>query len=98
MRWVQRRFAAPTHRESRWFIEGMAHMTILINLEGPGLAALQKEAAERGVTLDQLADEIIQGHIKARASAGPVVDDASFQEAKTATFRANEELYRRLAK
>jgi hypothetical protein len=73
-------------------------MTITIRLEGPGLDALRQEAAERGVSLDQLASDIIQSHIRARTGGGPIAGDAKFREAMEGTFRENDELYRRLAK
>jgi hypothetical protein len=73
-------------------------MTITIQLDGPGLAALQQEAANLGVSVEQLADTIIQRHVRGRAGLGPVVDEATFRKAMADTFRENEELYRRLAR
>ena len=58
----------------------------------------RQEAADLGVSLEQLSQSILHNHARVRGTAGPIAGDPSFQEAKAATFRENEELYRRLAK
>jgi hypothetical protein len=73
-------------------------MTISIDLSEPALAALRQEAADLGVSLEQLSQSILHNHARVRGTAGPIAGDPTFQEAKAATFRENEELYRRLAK
>ncbi|MDB5305844.1 MAG: hypothetical protein JWO38_46 [Gemmataceae bacterium] len=72
-------------------------MTILLQLEAPGLEALQKEAADLGVTVEQLAHDIIRQHLRARAT-GSAVADTAFRRATADSVRENEELLRRLAR
>lgn len=66
-------------------------MTISVQLDPPGLLALQKEAEVLGVTPEQLAAEIVKRHL-ARAS------DEAFRAALADSMRDNEELLSRLAK
>ena len=73
-------------------------MTITLQIEVTGLVALQQEASDLGVSVEQLATNIVQRHIRARTGPGSVAPDAAFQNAMADTFRRNEELYRRLAK
>lgn len=73
-------------------------MTIAIQLDASRLVALELEAAVLGVTLEQLATDIIDRHIRTKSAPGPTVEDTKFKAAMEATFRENDELYRRLAK
>ena len=69
-------------------------MTIALQLDASGYSALQAEAHERGMTPEQLANEIVQRHLRTRASA----EDPAFRAALAASMKENEELLRRLAK
>ena len=74
-------------------------MTIALQLDPPGLTALQAEAAELGITPEQLANDIVQRHLRSRVEAtesGP--GDPAFTAALTASMKDNEALLRRLAK
>ena len=74
-------------------------MTIALQLDETGVSALQTQAAELGVTPEQLATEIVRRHVLARATPkaiGP--DDPLFKAALAASMKDNEELLRRLAK
>jgi hypothetical protein len=70
-------------------------MTIALQLDATGYSALQAEASERGMTPEQLANEIVQRHLRARAGS---VEDPAFKTALAASMKENEELLRRLAK
>ena len=70
-------------------------MTIALQLDPNGYSALTAEAAELGLTPEQLANEIVQRHLRARTSSP---DDPAFRAALTASMKENEELLRRLAK
>jgi predicted transcriptional regulator len=63
-------------------------MTITIELPDQVAEELQQLAAEQGVTLDELAQRIIQDWI---------VRHRTFKEAVQQTLEKNAELYRRLA-
>ena len=72
-------------------------MTISLQLDPHGLTALQKEAEELGITPEQLANNIVERHIRSRFVSGSAGDDA-FQAALATSMKENEELLRRLAK
>lgn len=73
-------------------------MTIALQLDPTGLTVLQKEAAELGITPEQLAADIVQRHIRARTGGDTTANDAAFRAALADSMRENEELLRRLAK
>jgi hypothetical protein len=73
-------------------------MTLTIQLEGPKLAALQDEAASLGVSVEQLADAILQRHVSTRNRGETVADGDAFRKAMLGTLSENAELYRRLAR
>jgi hypothetical protein len=75
-------------------------MTITIQLAGPGFERLRAEAEELGLSVEQLAQAIVERYVLRPRGDTPsdVVDDETFQRVKAETFRENEELYRRLAK
>jgi hypothetical protein len=73
-------------------------MTIAIPLEAPRFAVLQQEATDLGVTVEQLAADIIDRHIRIKTAPGSAVSDDAFKTAMEATLRENDELYRRLAR
>jgi hypothetical protein len=68
-------------------------MTIALQLDPSGFEALQAEAAELGVTPEQLAHDIVRRHLRARQGA----TDPAFRAALADSMRENEELLRRLA-
>lgn len=72
-------------------------MTIRVQLGGSGLAVLQQEAATLGVTVEQLATDILERHAGKAATARAIPDD-KFRAALADSLRENEELLRRLAK
>jgi hypothetical protein len=73
-------------------------MTVMLNLEQPGLDALQQEAADLGVSVEQLANEIIRRHVRSRTATVQHADATAFRNAMTESMTENEELLRRLAK
>jgi hypothetical protein len=74
-------------------------MSIALKLDQSGLTALQEEAAELGVTVEQLANDILKRHVRARVEgAKSRAFDPAFQAALAASLKENEELLRRLAK
>jgi len=74
-------------------------MTIAIQLEAQGLDMLQAEATELGVTPEQLANDIVQRHLRTRTDvANKVANDSTFRAALSASITENSELLRRLAK
>ena len=72
-------------------------MTISLQLNPPGLNALQKEAEELGITPEQLASDIVERHLRARLVSGSA-NDAAFRAALATSMKENEELLGRLAK
>ncbi|MEI7683493.1 MAG: hypothetical protein WCL32_00590 [Planctomycetota bacterium] len=72
-------------------------MTITIQLDGPQLAQLQREAASLGVPVERMAETIIRRQLDNSSPVDTISDD-EFRKAKEATFREYDELYRRLAK
>jgi hypothetical protein len=75
-------------------------VTITIQLDEPGLQKLREEAEGLGVSVDQLAQAIVERHALRSPGGMPsdVVDEETFRKVKADTFRENAELYRRLAK
>lgn len=72
-------------------------MTIRVQLGGSGLAVLQQEAAALGVTVEQLATDILERHA-GKATAARTIPDDKFRAVLADSLRENEELLRRLAK
>lgn len=73
-------------------------MTVMLNLEKPGLDVLEQEAANLGLTVEQLANDIIRRHVEAKSSSVQFADPTAFRRAMADSVRENEELLRRLAK
>jgi hypothetical protein len=74
-------------------------MTIALQLDPSGYSALKTEAAELGITPEQLANEIVQRHLRERSqAASDSANDPAFMAALSASMKENEELLRRLAK
>jgi hypothetical protein len=72
-------------------------MTVMLQLESRGIDLLQQEAAELGVSVEQLANAIIRRHVLARADSGAAGDPTAFRRALEESMNQNEELLRRLA-
>jgi hypothetical protein len=68
-------------------------MTIQLQLEPDGLESLREEAAGLGVSVEELAADILRRHVRARSAPDP-----AFRAALAASVRENEELLRRLAR
>jgi type II secretory pathway component PulM len=70
-------------------------MTILLQLDPPAAEALRNEADGLGVSVEELAADIVRRHTTAKSAAIP---DAKFRAVLADSLRDNEELLRRLAK
>ena len=68
-------------------------MTITIDLSPQLLEPLERMARERGCPVEELARAAIAQYVRAPAGLDPAL-----AEAAEASFRENDELYRRLAK
>lgn len=68
-------------------------MTIQLQLEPDGVETLRQEAAGLGLSVEELATDIIRRHVRARPAP-----DAAFRAALADSVRENEELLRRLAR
>lgn len=73
-------------------------MTVMLQLEPQGAELLRKEAAELGLSVEQLASDIIRRHLTARTTRAASADDESFRRVVAASMDENDELLRRLAK
>jgi hypothetical protein len=74
-------------------------MTIALQLDPNGYSALEAEARALGLTPEQLANEIVNRHLRARlTSTATGNSDPVFKSAFAASMNENEELLRRLAK
>ena len=71
-------------------------MTISIELDPTTLAALRREAEALGLPVEEHAGRILRSRTEI-STAVPATEEA-FRAAMEATFRKNDELYRRLAK
>jgi hypothetical protein len=73
-------------------------MTVMLRLEPSGLEQLREEAADLGVSVEQLATDIVSRHLRTRAIAIPTTEQDAFRRALSESVQENEELLRRLAK
>ena len=71
-------------------------MTLTIQLEGPKLAALQDEAASLGVSVEQLADAILQRHVSTRNRGETVADGDAFRKAMLLRIQRTATSYSRV--
>ena len=73
-------------------------MTITIRLDDAFRNDFQLEAESLGISVDQLADDIIRRHAQSKSGDPGSATDPAFRSAMEASFRESDELYRRLAK